>query len=389
MSYDCPTCGGTHPDMSAIKQCLINASQGRVRNKNEQQQEEQQYVGMDREMGMPLTDQDLPVPPAGTSIAVNSDGIPLQGNASPQDNPRGERHISKAFANELLGDSSGMAAEFRGDEAEALTAYVTAHDYGENPTSTDPFIGVDNTGVPPDGILQTIEVVAKLTYGHDRVSRRALFNLPAGQTAKLPIVGSYAKVETFLQPRYFPRIAVVSDRINFPAGSNLTYLNDDANLANNYFNFCPPTVCGIPLNYGNQSPSLAPITPVATDGIIGRGSASLNSGGSNDRSSRALRRFFGSYPSEGASSSINVFCPIAFGAAAVMLQCNDAVYTDANRVTHGRLLFGMQDHNGDFVAELPPNTFFPIMADCQFIFVYDNTATGAETTFQLVYDLGF
>jgi hypothetical protein len=81
-------------------------------------------------------------------------------------------------------------------------------------------------------------------------------------------------------------------------------------------------------------------------------------------------------------------CPIAFGASAVMLQANPTAFTNFAGNVLSPLLFGMIDSAGNVMGQFPPNTFFPLAAECQQIFVYNTAPNGGENPFSLIYDLG-
>ncbi len=306
--------------------------------------------------------------------------------------PPRDRRRSRAQGQDLSGNQDGQLCTYdmgeQADEAETLVAYIKAYDFAEGAVNgidisaaTDPFSGVD-ADIVPSPLLQNIEVIAEVQWGHDGVTKKALMNLPAGVIVKMQAGASYMRAHAKLTARYFERFQETNPTTNY------FYLNDDPNLRNNIFNAIGSPLLAARAGFDPTGDDRMPQTPIHVDGVISRGSVSLPSGGSSDRSSRPCRRFYGAVPDAGSSTVNQVFCPIAFGAAAVMLQANPALYTDANGVAFAPLFFAMLDHAGNVVGQQSANQFVPLIANCQQIIVYNSGANGKENPFALVYDLG-
>jgi hypothetical protein len=279
-----------------------------------------------------------------------------------------------------------------GEEASTLYVQLKAYDFAEGAVNgisvandQDPFGGVVSS-VLPEGILQSLEVIANLQWGHDGVTEQVVLNLCAAQILKAGLAGSYSRATAQLTAKYYQRFvgAVI-------AGIHATffYLDPDPNIRNNFFNSIASPVLNPFLGF---DPGTIPQTPIKITGIHEMGYPAIPQGGSFDRSARMTRRFFGTFPPVATAYPAGgalVFCPIAFGAGAVMLQCNPTDFINpATGNVASTLLMGMIDHAGNVTAQLVPNTFFPLIADCQQIFVYNPSANGIENPFTLIYDLG-
>ncbi len=308
--------------------------------------------------------------------------------------PVRDQRRSRALGQNLVKNVDGQLCTYDmgqdAEEAETLVAYIKAYDFAEGAvngvsieTATDPYEGVASA-IVPDPLLQNIEVIAEVQWGHDGVTKKSLMNLPAGQVVKMQAGASYMRAHAKLTARYFARIQL--DTLLF------TYLNADPNLRNNLFNAIGSPALQADLGFDAGT---IPTTPIHVDGVISKGMVSLASGGSNDRSSRPCRRFYGSCPVEGAgypAGGARIYCPVAFGAAAVMLQTNPAAFTDFEHDPAGKVLsplqFAMIDHAGNVVGGQVANQFVPLIANCQQILVYNTAANTQENPFALIYDLG-
>lgn len=311
--------------------------------------------------------------------------------------PPRDRRRSRALGQDIVSNMMGQICAWddpTAEDAETLIAFLKAYDFAEaavpgidisNPL-IDPYAGVAST-VIPDTLLQSLEVLAILQWGHDGVSKQVVLNLPASQVVKVPMAGSYARASSKLTCKYFART-----QGNDLAGSNtFFYLSANANIRNNIFNNAQSPLLAPAVGYSAGLPA----TPIHVDGIIAKGTASISQGGSSDRGARACRRFYGSVPTEAAGypgAGALVSCPIAFGASAVMLATNPTNFVPpkdpAANPTLSPLSFAMVDHAGNFVGQQPANQFVPLIANCQTIVVYNTAANGGENPFTLIYDLG-
>jgi len=297
-----------------------------------------------------------------------------------------------------VGATTGQICSFdtgsdeAGDESQTLIAFLKAYDFAENAVtgiaegSVDPFKGVATpiSGTAPSPLLQSLIVLAELQWGHDGVTKKVVCNLCAGQVIKAGLAGTYARAKATLSCKYLQRFE------DAPAGGTdmFHYIDPDPNIRNNIWNSINSPALNPLLGYDRDT---APLTPVHVDGILALGDCVVPQGGSFDRSSRPTRRFFGSYPAEAAGypgHGAFVFCPIAFGASAVMLQANATQFTNPAAQNFSPLLMGMIDHSGNITAQIVPNTFFPLTSECQQIFVYGTGVNSAENPFTLIYDLG-
>lgn len=255
----------------------------------------------------------------------------------------------------------------------------------------DPFAGVssgviglgdgDSSSV---GIFQSLEVIANFQWGTDGVNQKVLVNLPAGQIVRGNMSGTYARGNAIVTAHYYERF----QGADIGAHETFFYLDADPNVRNNLFNSInsPALVATVGFD-----PGTTPSTPIHLEAIIGLGTPAVSQGGSFDRSSRMTRRFFGTFPSVDSypAAGALVFCPVAFGASAVMLQSHPTAFTTFAGNLQAPLFFGMIDHAGNVIGQYPANTFFPIASDCAQIFVYNpGNNNAAENPFALIFDLG-
>jgi hypothetical protein len=282
-------------------------------------------------------------------------------------------------------------ADEDGEEASTVIVMLKTYDFSENAVTAigstpvaNPFGGVISS-ILPENVFQSLEVIANLQWGHDGVSQKVVANMPAGQIVRGNTAGTYCRANALLTPRYF-------ERIQDPdiAGNHFYhYLALDPGQRNNIFNSANSPALDPEKGFDEGT---VPTTPIHIEGIISIGYPAIAQGGSFDRSSRLTRRFFGTVPPEVGpypTGGAVVSCPIAFGASAVMLQANPTDFTNFAGNVLSPLFFGMIDSSGTIiVGQLPPNTFFPLTAECQSIFVYNTDANGAENPFSLIYDLG-
>jgi hypothetical protein len=304
--------------------------------------------------------------------------------------------INPAFSEALPTLSAQLAAwdtgpDQCGEESSTIMVFLKTYDFAENAVTglgggavADPFAGVVSSVTPNLAILQSLEVLCNLQWGHDGVNQKIVANMPAGQIVKGSAFGTYCRANAKLTPRYYLRTR------DADAGTTqvYSYFSPDANTRNNIFNSIDSPALNPQLGFDAGT---VPTTPIHIEGIIGMGSSAISQGGSFDRSSRITRRFFGTFPDVGAYPATGAFvlCPVAFGASAVMLQALATPFTDPTGRVFSNLLMGMMDHSGNIlIAELIPNTFFPIYADCAAIFVYNPANNTFENPFTLIYDLG-
>ena len=281
-----------------------------------------------------------------------------------------------------------------GEESTTLMLLLKTYDFSENAVTglgggdhADPFAGVVTHQLQtPLSVLQSLEVIVNLQWGHDGVSQKVVANVPAGQIVKGGLSGSYVRTHARVTARYYKRF----QGTNAGAVEVFFYLDPDANTRNNIFNSIDSPALVASLGYDRDT---VPITPIHIEGIIGQGVAAISQGGSFDRSSRITRRFFGTFPNitpyaNGAGGAF-ILCPIAFGASAIMLQALPTPFTDPAGRLFSNLLMGQMDHSGNIlIAELPPNVFFPIYPETAAVFVYNPAVNSAENPFSLIYDLG-
>jgi hypothetical protein len=282
------------------------------------------------------------------------------------------------------------------EEAESLIVQLKAYDYAEGAVDgvsvgsaafPDPFAGVVASQLP-NGVKQQLIVLARLQWGHDGVNKEIAINLGIGQIIKSPLGASYMKARGRMGVKYYPRLVTVPAPFVGPTAT--TYLSTDPNTRNNLFNAIDSQVLS-PQNGVNFDAGTIPKTPVHVEGVVARGFPAVTQGAASDRSSRAVRKFFGTFPVTAgvfpAAGSQIVFCPIAFGASSVMFRSNPSDFNNGANI-NGTLLWGMIDHAGEFTAQLLPNVFIPLEDSCQQIFIYNTTANGAETPFELIFDMG-
>jgi len=300
--------------------------------------------------------------------------------------------INAGQQKEIVGDNITEIARYESKDARNLVAYVSALDPLDinTPATVNPYLGVVGTNVPPVGILQQIEAVGILTYGFDGVSYKHRFNMPVGQVSKIPFCGSFARIEVRLEPRYYTRQGIAQSQF---------YINANPQIRNSAFNNPPNGVLR-----GGFGPVALP-GPVTVSGFFAEGSSPIPSGGSNDRSSRALRRFFGSLPASAVSGDQIVACPIAWGAnafglltAPLTLPAGSYVLTNLQT----ELIAIVRTYNGNVYQSFPPlggfyfsptgagasGTFFPLPADATEILVAGLNPSGGEQPFEILYDLG-
>jgi len=350
----------------------------------------------------PRRDVVLPVPPPRTNGGADGMGAP----------PRRDKRRSRAQGQNIAAViKPGLFTEARptlsaqlaswdtgpdegGEESSTLMAFFKTYDFAENAVTAtgagpivDPFKGVvsHQTGINLE-ILQSLEVIVNLQWGHDGVNQKVVANMPAGQIVKGSPYGTYCRANAKLTCRYLKRF----QGANQGAVETFFYLDADANRRNNLFNSVDSPALSPDVGF---DPGTLPTTPIHIEGIIGMGVAANTQGGSFDRSARLTRRFFGTFPTipayAGGAGGAFVRCPIAYGAGAVMLQALPTPFTDSAGRAFSNLLMGQEDHSGNIlIAELVPNTFFPLYADTASIFVYNPANNQFENPFSLIYDLG-
>jgi hypothetical protein len=275
-------------------------------------------------------------------------------------------------------------------ESNSLVAFLKAYDFAENAVmgltdeATDPFAAPNANAEIPDGLKQSIVVIAEIQWGHDGVNQKVLCNLQPGQVVKAGLFGTYVKTYSKLSAKYFTRF----QGPDIGAQSMFFYLSQDPNEANNIFSNLGAPALQAQLYYDRDT---SPTTPVHVDGIVALGDATVGIGANADRASRPTRRFYGSMPANSgypAGPGALVFCPLQFGASSVLLQCNPTGFTNFAGNALAPLLMMMIDHAGNVMGQFPPNQFFSLPDGCQQIIVYNAVANGGENPFTLIYDLG-
>lgn len=333
-------------------------------------------------------------PPKRDRRRSRSQGDNLVASGSVQAIPTGGQGSLASTTGQLCTYDTGP--DEGGEEAETLFTFLKAYDFAEGAVTglpenaLSPFAGVTSS-IVPDGILQSLIVLAELQWGHDGTTEKVIANLAPGQIVKAGLAGSYARAHAKLSAKYLQRLSGTKFG---GVVDNFFYIDNDPDIRNNIWNSLNSPAMQAILGF---DPDTLPTTPIHIDGIISRGVATVSQGGSFDRSSRATRRFFGTFPHEAAAYPAGgavVRCPIAFGAAAVMLQVNPTAFTAFRPAAifgqvQAPLFFGMTDAAGNTSAQMPANTFFPLIDNCVEIFVYNPTlANGVENPFTLIYDLG-
>jgi len=301
--------------------------------------------------------------------------------------------INAGQQREIVGSNIVEVARYQSSKARNLVAYVSALDPLDvnTPDTVNPYLGVAGTNVPPIGVLQQIEAVGILTYGFDGVSYKHRFNLPVGQVAKIPFCGAFARIEVRLEPRYYSRQG---------AGQGLFYINSNPQIRNSAFNNPPNGV--LQTGFGNA----ALPGPVTVSGFFAEGDSPINPGGPNDRSARALRRFFGSLPTSIIPGDVIVACPIAWGANAFGLMTAPLTLPGGSYITTNAptdLIAIIRTYNGTVYQSFPPlgafyfspasgalssGSFYALPADATEILVAGLQASGGEQPFEILYDLG-
>lgn len=275
------------------------------------------------------------------------------------------------------------------EEAETIVCYLKCYDFAEGAvngvdisSATNPFSGVADTLLPV-GVKQSLIMLAEAQWGHDGVNKKVIVNLSPGQIIKVPFGMTYARAKAKVSVKYFPRITV--------APGKFTYLNLDPNLANNIFNAIGSQLLTPDSNF---DPGTVPTTPIHVEAIMAKGVPAIPMGAQSDRSSRAVRKFFGTLPASPAVfpavGSSQVSCPIAFGASSVLLQTSPAnfQFPDPAAPIFGTLKMGMVDSAGNVIGEIPANQFVPLIDGCQQVFVYNTTVSQGEVPFTIIYDMG-
>ncbi len=325
-------------------------------------------------------------PPARDRRRSRAQGDNLVGTGSVQAKPTGAQGTPAA--------TTAQVCTFDGlpdDESMTLFAFIKAYDFAENAVSglhagaLDPFAGVATTGdQTPDRVDQSLIVLAALQWGHDGVTRKVVMNLGPGQIVKAGIAGTYVRAHAKLSMRYLQRFQGTT----IGATTQFFYIDPDPNKANNIWNSIDSPAMVPILGFDRDT---MPNTPIHVDGVVSIGDATVSQGGSFDRSSRPVRKFFGTFPVAGAAYPAGgafVFCPVAFGAGAVMLQAPPTQFIDPAGRGASPLLMAMFDHSGNTIGQQPANQFIPIPEACQQIAVYNTAVNGYESPFTLIYDLG-
>jgi hypothetical protein len=353
----------------------------------------------------PRRDVVLPVPPPRTNGGADGMGAPPRRDTR-RSRAQGQNVAAVVLPNLFTEARPTLSAQLaswdtgpdeNGEESSQLMAFFKAYDFAENAVTgigsapvVDPFKGVVSHQLnTPLAVLQALEVIANLQWGHDGVNEKVVMNMPAGQIIKGSPYGTYCRANAKLTCRYFKR----QQAADFGTTHIFFYLDADPNKANNIFNSIDSPALSPSIGF---DPGTIPTMPIHIEGIIGLGSGALGQGGSFDRSSRITRRFFGTFPVAGPYNAgvggAFVRCPVAFGASAVMLQAisGTTAFVDPAGRSFAPLMFGMLNHSGTItLAQLVPNTFFPLDSETAEIFVYNpGVGNGFENPFSLIYDLG-
>lgn len=257
--------------------------------------------------------------------------------------------------------------EFTVTQDLALFAFVNAlEDDIDSPLAVKPSL---ESGIAPVG---GVTAVGKLTYGTGGVSRTQLFNLAAGQSSKMPFVGSSGLFGPILVPRYYTFDDTMAGervyRIGPGTGAPL--------LTNDRFN--SPQQSDLHAVLSPYPVQAAALTNSATCfASIGRGAAY-----SGDQFPKAMRRFFGSIPT-GAAGAVSTRCPWSWGSSHVRLigEPNlQFVMRSTNQIVGGpQLTYG----------PYPANSYIPLRDDLSDIVVSSSAAiAGFEAAFELQYTPG-
>lgn len=234
---------------------------------------------------------------------------------------------------------------------------------GFDPTKPSP-LADPVTAVAPNGYFGSTVLVGELTIGHEGVSQKVLFDIPAAQLVKVPFNGIAGQLRARLYPKYYYPNDTVAGVRTYNIGPPTSPLNPA--LTNNNFNEGPPTQL--------QSQGFTNPNPARVRGWIAEGS------NATDILGRATRSFSGSVPI-GVAFATQVQCPIAYYASAVMLRGGQLVAGAAET-----LEFLITDLQGKQSGPYPANTVIPISNSIESIQVTNSTAvTVTEAPFELIY----
>lgn len=226
-------------------------------------------------------------------------------------------------------------------------------------------------GTPVGGVA----AVGKLTYGSNGVSRTQLVNMGAGQSIKLPFVGSSGLFGPILVPRYYTPDDATDPLYRIyrigPGAGALFLTNDRFNnpQQSDLYDVLDP--------YPLQAPALTNFaTCFAT---FGRGNAYAG-----DQYPKATRRFFGSLPAGGAGKTVR--CPFAWGSSHVRLVGGDNAnlsFLQLSSVVDPLTPLALA--SGPFAA----GQYVPLRDDLAGIVVTNAAVAAAEVAFELQYTPGF
>jgi hypothetical protein len=257
--------------------------------------------------------------------------------------------------------------------------------------ANNPFIGVAG-GSAPNPTRQTIECCLEIEYGNEGEQFFCKANAPVGQSVKILFTGSFLKVGSYFEPRYWPRFDVTG------AGGPFGFISKDDLTRNNIWNSPRDPDADLRANLPAALISSLQNNPVTVTSLVSRGSASVSQGAAFDFGERITRRFFGSVPTGAVGPATRVLCPIAKNAGTVQLICNQSAVVFNDIQPGPTLAIAFRLYNGEEIYnynQLPaigakPNQRITIPDNAIAVLVYAQTANAVrEIPFELVYDLGF
>lgn len=292
--------------------------------------------------------------------------------------------VEVAVPQNLQGDNTVDACHYETWYAEALTTVCrvvpTAEGSILNPITglststadaTNPYNGV-GTAFLPANLLQQIEVVGRILFGHGDCEQELAFNMPLGQLIRVQTMASAIKLKARLEPRYTPKLGVAP---------SFFWLSASAFQRNNLFNNPPNNI----LSANGPVAGWPPPTPVQVQAFVGRGFTSPVP---------PNRIFFG-WVDAAAAQNTQHLCPIPNGAGTVILV-SDATAVNNDPAAGGAfqgvgLTFNQVLASGRRSLNFPPDTTVPLRADCVTIEVVNVgiPPAGQGVPFELQFDVGF
>lgn len=252
--------------------------------------------------------------------------------------------------------------------------------------ANNPFIG-DTGGSAPTGVKQSIEPVLEIEYGTEGEQFFCKANAPVGQSVKLVFAGSYLRIGSLFEPRYWKRFDITG------AGGPFGYISTNDLVRNNIWNSPRNPDADLRDNLPDTLIASLEANQITFQSLLGRGSTAITQGSSFNFSERMTRKFFGTIPNGPGGvvgPATRVLCPVAKNAGAVQLNANQTstVYNDIQPGPTLAMAFRL--YNGQEIYNFPQGQVWNIPENTVAILVYA-TANNAvrELPFELVFDLGF